>query len=60
MVANSALASGLAFGIAARTPCISQNAAVWRTRRTWGNPSVDYVFGFAGNEVLHALTRETP
>src|SRR6201982_4263915 len=31
MVAYSALASGLAFGIAARTPCISQNAAVWRT-----------------------------
>ena len=29
-----ALASGLVFGIAARTPCISQNAAVWRTSRT--------------------------
>jgi hypothetical protein len=28
IVANSALASGLVCGIAARTPCISQNAAV--------------------------------
>ena len=34
MVANSHLASGLACGIAARTPCISQNAAVWSTSRT--------------------------
>ena len=34
MVANSHLASGLLRGIAARTPCISQNAAVWRTSRT--------------------------
>jgi hypothetical protein len=30
MVANSAAASGLVCGIAARTPCINQNAAVWR------------------------------
>jgi hypothetical protein len=29
-VANLQLASGLVRGIAARTPCISQNAAVWR------------------------------
>ena len=29
------LASGLLRGIAARTPCISQNAAVCRTSRTW-------------------------
>ena len=28
MVANSAVASGLVCGMAARTPCISQNAAV--------------------------------
>src|SRR5271154_2025641 len=35
IVVNSALASGLVCGIAARTPCINQNAAVWRTRRTW-------------------------
>src|ERR1700758_5055311 len=34
MVANSHFASGFAWGIAARTPCISQNAAVWRTSRT--------------------------
>src|SRR5262249_60989274 len=34
MVANSHFASGLAWGIAARTPCISQKAAVWRTSRT--------------------------
>src|SRR3979411_3357197 len=31
MVANAPLASGFALGIAARTPCISQNAAVWST-----------------------------
>ena len=35
IVANSAVASGLVAGIAARTPCISQNAAVCRTSRTW-------------------------
>jgi hypothetical protein len=29
------LASGLVRGIAARTLCIDQNAAVWRTSRTW-------------------------
>src|SRR4029453_936565 len=29
MVANLPLASGFALGIEARTPCISQNAAVW-------------------------------
>src|ERR1700722_10069620 len=34
IVANSALASGSVFGIAARTPCINQNAAVWRRNRT--------------------------
>jgi hypothetical protein len=34
IVANSQPASGLLRGIAARTPCISQNAAVWRTSRT--------------------------
>src|SRR5580692_10738445 len=34
IVANSALASGSVLGIAARTPCISQNAAVWRASRT--------------------------
>src|SRR4030088_1906754 len=35
MVPNSPLASGFALGIAARTPCISQNAAVWSTGRPW-------------------------
>jgi hypothetical protein len=34
-VANSQSASGLVRGIAARTPCISQKAAVWRSSRTW-------------------------
>jgi hypothetical protein len=33
-VANSARASGCAVGIAARTLCISQYAAVWNTSRT--------------------------
>src|SRR6267154_5165801 len=34
MVANSANASGSVCGIAARTPCINQNAAVWSASRT--------------------------
>jgi hypothetical protein len=33
-VANSAFASGSICGIAARTPRINQNAAVWRASRT--------------------------
>ena len=34
ILANSHLASGLVCRIAARTLCISQNAAVWSTSRT--------------------------
>jgi hypothetical protein len=34
IVVNSALASGSVCGIAARTPCINQNAAVCRISRT--------------------------
>jgi hypothetical protein len=35
IVLNSALARSRGFGMASRTVRTSQEAAVWRTRRTW-------------------------